>query len=275
MLETYKDDYLIGAVAKMLGMTIPGIKYYEKYGITVNHKQPDSSYRRYSIRDIVTLTSARAYRNCGFTLPETADLLTSGDPEDIRESLSAQRKALQAQINLQTAICQKMLDIEEMLRTIEDRLNRFDVCQSPPMYAFFFSLNGRNTPISEAHQMRMSSWIDAMPLGEICMTLDKNAFPDTGNGRNLGICLEARHLAFLAPQEIEAAVFLPSRRCLHTVIKGHAHHQEISRYVKNIAYAHMLEQDMKPTGDPFGRTLFQYDHINDPVYYEEIFIPID
>lgn len=275
MLETYKDDYLIGAVAKMLGMTIPGIKYYEKQGIAVNHKQPDSNYRRYSIRDIVTLASARAYRNCGFSLPQTAQLLTSDAPDAIREQLGEQRRQLQKQINLQNAVCQKMLDMEDMLRTIDNHLNQFDICQSPPLYAFFFSLHGRSTPISLAHQNRISRWVDTMPLGEICMMLDKDAFPDTGNGRNLGICLEARHIAFLAPEEIEAADFLPSRRCLHTVIKGHAYRQEISRYVKNIVYAHMLEHHLSPTGDPFGRTLFQYDHIEDPVYYEEIFIPID
>ena len=62
-------EYTIGQISRLLGLSIEGIRNYEKSGIIRSKRTEASNYRKYSYLEITSLIRARMYRSlCFFCL---------------------------------------------------------------------------------------------------------------------------------------------------------------------------------------------------------------
>ena len=84
--------YRISEVAKLLDLSSEAIRYYETKGIIQPERDEETGYRYYGGWDIHMLIRARTYRQLGYTLDETADLLNKYDTIDIVSYLSKKRE---------------------------------------------------------------------------------------------------------------------------------------------------------------------------------------
>ena len=67
--------YRIGEVATRVGMTVEGLRFYERRGLLAPAHRTPSGYRLYGEREIRLLQFVRAAQEMGFSLAEIEDLL--------------------------------------------------------------------------------------------------------------------------------------------------------------------------------------------------------
>jgi MerR family mercuric resistance operon transcriptional regulator len=65
----------IGALAKRTGLTVEGVRFYEKAGILPAPARTSGGQRLYSLRELKRLNFIRRARDLGFTLDEVRALL--------------------------------------------------------------------------------------------------------------------------------------------------------------------------------------------------------
>lgn len=69
--------YKIGEAARLLGLSTEALRYYERKGLIVPHKDSVSNYRYFDASQINHLLNMQKYQKLGFTLYELMDLFES------------------------------------------------------------------------------------------------------------------------------------------------------------------------------------------------------
>ena len=66
----------IGQAAKMSGLTIKAVRYYDNIGLVMAYQDPENQYRVYSKDDIAKLQFIGRARRFGFSIQECRELLS-------------------------------------------------------------------------------------------------------------------------------------------------------------------------------------------------------
>lgn len=85
-------DYFIGEFAKITGVTVRTLHYYDQKGILQPEKDPDTGHRRYKYEDLIQLQKISTFKFLGFSLQEIKELITQ---KDFRNSLKKQKELMQ------------------------------------------------------------------------------------------------------------------------------------------------------------------------------------
>lgn len=86
-------EYRIGEAARSVGMSVEGLRFYERRGLVRPARRTPSGYRLYGQREIDSLRFIRAAQEMGFSLREIEGLLTLRQGVD--ESCRSMRSQLQ------------------------------------------------------------------------------------------------------------------------------------------------------------------------------------
>ena len=90
-MQSKKDLYQIGEVARLFHLSISLLRHYNKTGlVTPEYTDPDTGYRYYSLRQFECLNTIRYLRALDMPLEEIADFLHNRDTGRIQELLSKQ-----------------------------------------------------------------------------------------------------------------------------------------------------------------------------------------
>lgn len=90
-MQSTKDLYQIGEVARLFHLSISLLRHYDKTGlVTPEYTDPDTGYRYYSLRQFECLNTIRYLRALDMPLEEIADFLHNRDTGRIQELLSKQ-----------------------------------------------------------------------------------------------------------------------------------------------------------------------------------------
>ena len=86
------SEKTIGALSRFTGISAHTIKYYEKIGLLSVGRKENSNYRSYDMRVCTDIYECVKYRNMGFSLKDTQELVKEASNERVSELL-AERKA--------------------------------------------------------------------------------------------------------------------------------------------------------------------------------------
>lgn len=90
-MQSKKDLYQIGEVARLFHLSISLLRHYDKTGlVTPEYTDPDTGYRYYSLKQFECLNTIRYLRALDMPLEEIADFLHNRDTGRIQELLSKQ-----------------------------------------------------------------------------------------------------------------------------------------------------------------------------------------
>jgi len=107
----------IGQLAKLAGVSVDTIRYYERRGLLAPPARTSSGYRCYTPDELRRLTFIVRAKRLGFTLEETRQLLTLGSDDHACATVRkrARRKAEDIRIRIQqlTRIRQTLLALAE------------------------------------------------------------------------------------------------------------------------------------------------------------------
>ena len=91
----------IGHLARMAGVNIETVRYYQRTGLIDEPPKPGSGYRIYPPRTIERIKFIKRAQGLGFSLKEINELLELGDGhcEDVRVKAEQKRDHIDQQIN--------------------------------------------------------------------------------------------------------------------------------------------------------------------------------
>ena len=75
-------DYAIGEAARLTGIKVPTIRYYEEIGLLAAPARTAGKQRRYRPEDVARLNFIRHARDLGFDIPDIVELLALSEGPD-------------------------------------------------------------------------------------------------------------------------------------------------------------------------------------------------
>lgn len=111
----------IGQLARIAGVHIETIRYYQRRGLLRMPPKPAGGIRRYTPEILTRLRFVKRAQELGFTLREIADLLRLGDGECRQARVLAERK--------HADIAARIKDLRAMQRTLKRLIQ---VCSNQP-----------------------------------------------------------------------------------------------------------------------------------------------
>ena len=112
--------YSTGEFAKIAGVTIRTIRYYDKIGLLKPTKVLNNGYRRYCNNDLITLQKIVSLKQLGFSLEEIYPLIQDNDKNSFK-------KSIQLQISLLDQKIQKLNALKESLKSTKKLLNKEEI----------------------------------------------------------------------------------------------------------------------------------------------------
>ncbi len=103
--------YLIGELARMAGLSVRTLRYYDRIGLLEPSSVLPNGYRSYGEAELLRLQQVLFFRELGFTLDQIKEILDSED-FDIVEALEDQKRLIQM----------KKARLEELASAIDDTL---------------------------------------------------------------------------------------------------------------------------------------------------------
>lgn len=90
----------IGRLAKLVGVNIETIRYYQRIGLIDEPLTPLNGFRRYPVKTAENITFIKRAQRLGFSLKEIAELLKIGDGhcDDVRTRAEKKRNKIDEQI---------------------------------------------------------------------------------------------------------------------------------------------------------------------------------
>lgn len=88
-----QEEMTIGRLAKLAGVNVETIRYYQRRGLIAEPNKPLGGHRRYPARLVMQLGFIRRAQQLGFSLEEVKSLLRHADGKSPRETrVIAERK---------------------------------------------------------------------------------------------------------------------------------------------------------------------------------------
>lgn len=112
--------YSTGEFAKMVGVTLRTIRYYDKIGLLKPAMILNNGYRRYCNKDLITLQKILSLKELGFSLEEIYPLIQDDD-------IASFKKSIQLQTTLINQKIQKLTNLKESLKATEKLLNKNNI----------------------------------------------------------------------------------------------------------------------------------------------------
>jgi len=239
----------IGDIAKLMGLTTEAIRFYEKMGIISPIKDHDTGYRYYDVWDVHVLTRARVYRQYGFSMSETVDLISKYDPEDIMSSLSSEEEALEASIIWKLNLLQQLREMQQIINDSVTSIGKYHIKLRPAMY-FLKTQDGYELIDSRLELYR--DWIEKVPFVFPGGIYGKNVCENSGHEFAFGLIVEERYAALLNINKTDDIVYLPSCPSIYTSFESGSH-KILGPQIFAPAIDYMNSRGLKLNGDVVSR----------------------
>ena len=220
-----KDEYVYSTsqLAGYYGLTRKGLAYYEEKGLIVPARGENQKYRVYSLSDCYNLYHTKLYENCGYTLSETARSLR----EDPTEAVAANLQGHIVRMRRRLAVQHRMLErAEHIASTLRRSLDGpvFEIVQSPAFYRLFVRTYQEEHTSDPEETAEFARWNEFIPIDVASLRYDRERIlrGDEQLNVNIGNIMLAEDFQELGCDLSARVEYIPSRRCLYTVLAGDA-----------------------------------------------------
>lgn len=112
--------YSTGEFAKMAGVTLRTIRYYDKIGLLKPKTILDNGYRRYCNHDLITLQKILSLKELGFSLEEIYPLIQDDNQDSFKESIKLQTNLIDQKIK-------HLTNLKDSLKAMERLINKKNI----------------------------------------------------------------------------------------------------------------------------------------------------
>lgn len=265
----------ISDISRMTGLSASGIRFYEKAGVIAPRRAKNQKYRDFSMHEIHLLLMCKKYRDCGFTLQESVDLVNCPDTRQIRSGFETQAEKLDLEIK------KKMLLLDYLREktgnyecTVSSGKACFEISRMPAMVRVKLwqpgSHDSESLTISE-----LPEWLDLAPFVESSLLLSENDLL-YGNGElptDWGLAIREDYADSLGFTSKSAVQHYPSSECIHTCV-----HISDALTVPSRQFTGLInfleDHNLYITGPAISRLLYITNHSDNLNRLDSLYIPV-
>ncbi|HIX99285.1 MerR family transcriptional regulator [Faecalicatena contorta] len=128
------SEKTIGTLSKFTGIPAHTIKYYEKIGLLSSNRKESSNYRSYDMRICTDIYECVKYRNMGFPLKETKELVKEAGDRRLDELLDERESQIEEEIRALTEQKRRLEIFRREIRELEGRLGKWYIEECGDFY---------------------------------------------------------------------------------------------------------------------------------------------
>lgn len=268
--------YRIGEIANLLGVSTEAIRFFEKQGLVTPVRDRENGYRMYEVGDHNILMRARGYSRFGFTVAESAKLISDCDLEDLSEKFKERAVELEQSIQMEQLLLDCLKERQRHIERITVMLGQCVIERSPAMYGLLYR---KNQFIGEDSGLRsqVRSWSDKKPIAEALMVYPLEQLLRREPGYLMGLGMEESFARRLHMDAQPNALYFPSRKSVYSVVRV-PHIFALKPALKNPftrTLQFIRDNHLTLAGDSYGRTLHTSKKNGEYVHYCEQWFPIE
>ena len=246
--------YKIGDVAKILGISPDLLRYYEKKGVVNPVKNKENDYRYYETRDTNFLIDCLFYKNFGFSIEETSDLVRNCSIEEISRRFGRNEKDLEAAIRRNQLLLRRSQEYRAAIARIPEHLGKCSFSRRP---ACIYYLNRRNQEFNTDPSMRRVTrqWLKYLPFSKRSFIVSQAELESPTPEENFqwGFSLSEEYAEILGARAEAPVLRIPAQQCVYTVFSS----PDSSFSPRYLGYAmdFLRSQGLSLCGDAYGNLL--------------------
>ena len=109
-------QYKIGKIAKIMGVTPEAIRHYERLGLIVPFKDPETNYRYYTSEQIDQLLYIQRFSHMGISLSNIRENILRGNVQTHREMVQQKRNDYVQEIQ---RLQQKLMNLDHYISVLK------------------------------------------------------------------------------------------------------------------------------------------------------------
>lgn len=264
--------YKIGDVSKLLGITSEAIRYYEDQGIVNPTKSKSSGYRYYGVWDIHILIRARTYRQYGYSLSETADLINRYDLPDIVSNLHEKEMNIEKQIAWYFCLLKHIREMQDIIKDVQTSQGKYRMEYRPAIYRIDVQDGYELRPDNHTREL-YQSWINKVPFAFPSALFPKSWFEKDINDFTFGLVINEEYADLLNIKQSNDIVFYSPCLCVYTTLQTNSNMVlSFELLAPAIDYIHSL--GMKVCGDIISRVGLMNKKGNTYQSWHQIWLPV-
>lgn len=216
-------EYPTRQIARFYGLTAKGLAYYEDKGVLAPRRESSSGYRVYTLDDCYSLYHAKLYKNAGFSLKETADLIRDDSLDRILDAMEERRDHELAKIRLQERICARVSEMTSLLRRYQNEGTFYEEEVRPAFYRLYVRNFNWEHISSDAESDQFEKWNEMIPIDNASLLYDdQNALLSREKMLNVNIAniVEAEDMDLCGFEKSGNVSYLGPVRCIKTILCG-------------------------------------------------------
>lgn len=263
-----KTEYLIGDVARIVGLSRDTLRFYEKKGIICARKK-ENGYRYFSEDDIYKLMSIIYHRKMNDSLEDIESFLNGKKPPDtFQKHLKQRMEEEKTEIRRHRQALIRLHLMEQDMKNIEQSLDRFSVKSFPLAYVV-----GSCPNLSEGLRQwfSLSSAIVGMDMAYFYNILSLKEGTLSMQGTNLllykQIADEMRDYIFADSYPLTEEI-----PCIYTIIKAEQQLPDASIAVRMEKWGR--DNGFCPKGIIYSNNMTSFLENEKTIYFMELYMPV-
>lgn len=212
-------NYTLGEIAKIIGISKEGIRYFEKQNCIREPKRNASGYREYDPWQMGTLRWLKLYRSYDYTLKESAELLEIGQANERTEIFERGLARTEAQIVFLQRRAADLRDFLNERARVEAEENKIEEIISPGLYRVSFEYK-EQLLLQERGENFFRPWIEHMPFVKYTPAFYKADIEQGVFAMDYGFGIFERDIFNWRPWESPHVQYFSPRRCVTAIVRS-------------------------------------------------------
>lgn len=230
-------------------MSDEGVRLYAQYGLVHPDVREGSRIRSFDVMDFVMLLYSRVYRNSGFSLKETEQIVESGDIRSIRRMYETKIREKEEELARARVVLDSLHDSLLAMESIPSLVGRCETAPFPGLYRIEFMFSNGSWCDNPEEEELISAWAGYAPCTMVSSRysvreLIDGTWPVTVSA---GMGMYAKHAAFFSVREGGPVLYVPPcDRAVHVILSA-----DNSQLVPDMApvVSYLAENRLEPADD--------------------------
>lgn len=133
--------YKISKFCKYMGVTTDTVKHYQNYGILEPDVDPENNYRYYNITHGERIIVSRKYRNLGFNMEDTKELITNKSGIELQDMLQKRQDKMESELRQLEYNYKSIQYLTNLCDLFNHKVGTYYVCNRPEYYFYRHTYN--------------------------------------------------------------------------------------------------------------------------------------